>query len=64
MTDRYTKTILTLIALCLMWISVDGPALFRERAPVAPSMSRTVDVNIAEVGGKPVTCGFGCSRTD
>jgi hypothetical protein len=26
-TDRYTKTVLTVIALCLIWMSLGGPAL-------------------------------------
>jgi hypothetical protein len=26
-TDRYTKAVLTVIALCLVWMSVGGPAL-------------------------------------
>jgi hypothetical protein len=25
--DRYTKTVLTLIAVCLLWLSVGGPSL-------------------------------------
>jgi hypothetical protein len=30
-TDRCTKGVLTVIALCLIWISLGGPALLRQR---------------------------------
>ena len=53
MVDRYTKFILTVIALCLVWISV------RDTAPPAYAQG-IVDVNIRELAGKPVNCGIGC----
>jgi hypothetical protein len=53
MVDRYTKFILTVIALCLVWISV------RDTAPPAYAQG-IVDVNIQQLAGKRVNCGFGC----
>ena len=50
MTDRYTKTMLTIIALCLVWICV------RDTAPPAYAQGGTIDVNISEVGGAPIRC--------
>lgn len=35
--DRYTKTVLTVIAACLIWLSVGGPSLI---APVSAQSDR------------------------
>ena len=53
MVDRYTKFILTVIALCLVWISV------RDTAPPAYAQG-IVDVNIVGLAGQSVICGYGC----
>jgi len=53
MVDRYTKFILTVIALCLVWISV------RDTAPPAYAQG-IMDVNIRELAGKDLRCGIGC----
>ena len=53
MVDRYTKFILTVIALCLVWISV------RDTAPPVYAQG-IVDVNIRELAGKRIRCGIGC----
>ena len=49
MTDRYTKIVLTIIAVCLVWISV------RDTAPSAYAQG-TMDVNIVEVAGETLFC--------
>ncbi len=54
MTDRYTKTMLTIIALCLVWICV------RDTAPPAYAQGGTMDVNIQEVAGRSIR---GASRS-
>jgi hypothetical protein len=38
--DRYTKCVLTVIALCLIWMSVGGPALL----PTARAQSQGMEV--------------------
>ena len=45
MVDTYTKFILTVIAICLIWISV------RDTAPSVYAAQGTIDVNIREIGG-------------
>ena len=57
MTDRYTKAMLTIIALCLVWICL------RDTAPSTYAQIRrngiqsgTMDVNIRAVGGSPINC--------
>jgi hypothetical protein len=45
-TDLYTKTILTVIAICLMWISINmAPFAFADRKEM-------IDVNIVKVSDK------------
>ena len=46
--DRYTKLVLTVIAVCLVWISLGGPSLITSAsaqgdgfAPFQPADSRT-----------------------
>jgi len=58
MTDRYTKTMLTIIALCLVWICL------RDTAPSTYAQIRRggiqstpMDVNIRAVGGSSISCG-------
>ena len=58
MTDRYTKAMLTIIALCLVWICL------RDTAPSTYAQIRrsgfqsgTMDVNIRAVGGSSISCG-------
>ena len=58
MTDRYTKAMLTIIALCLVWICL------RDTVPSAYAQIRrrgiqsgTLDVNIRAVGGSRISCG-------
>ena len=51
--DRYTKVVLTVIALCLVWLSVGGP-------PVTPSVqaqggNRQVEVKRVNVGSAQAT---------
>ena len=58
MTDRYTKAMLTIIALCLVWICL------RDTAPSTYAQIRqrgiqsgAMDVNIRAVGGSNISCG-------
>ncbi len=51
MVDTYTKFILTVIAICLVWISV------RDTAPSAYAAQGTIDVNISEIGGGYISYG-------
>lgn len=48
--DRYTKTVLTIIAVCLLWLCLWGPGP-KWGTPVE-AQTGTVDVNIAQVDGK------------
>ena len=59
MADKYTKAVLTVIAVALVWLCLwgPGPAMFGTPAE-AQYGSRTVDVNIAEVGGKHIGVGL------
>lgn len=52
MVDRYTKAVLTIIAMALLWLCFLGPAP-SWMAP-AEAQSGTVDVNIARLGGKRI----------
>ena len=36
--DRYTKTVLTIIAACLVWMSLGGPSLFTTAHAAAPAV--------------------------
>ena len=51
MVDTYTKFIFTVIAICLVWISV------RDTAPSAYANQGTIDVNISEIGGGYISYG-------
>ena len=53
MADRYTKLVLTVIAVALLWLCLWGPGPMR----VTPAQATpdVVEVNIAEVGGKRVS---------
>ena len=51
MVDTYTRFILTVIAICLVWISV------RDTAPSAYANQGTLDVNISEIGGQYIPYG-------
>ncbi len=48
MIDRYTKTVLTVIAACLLWIVARDVAVARPAHAAGPD---TRDVNIVKVGG-------------
>jgi hypothetical protein len=54
MTDRYTKIVLTIIAVCLVWIAARDTAV--------PTYAQgTMNVNIEQVAGKIIRCGIGCA---
>ena len=49
MVDRYTKFVLTIIAVCLVWIAARDTAV--------PTYAQgTMDVNIVEVAGEMIFC--------
>ena len=51
--DRYTKVVLTVIALCLVWLSVGGPSV---APPVqAQGGNREVEVKRVNVGSAQAT---------
>ena len=50
--DRYTKTVLTVIAVCLFWIAFGGHIVTPAYAQRIPD--GTIDVNIAGIGGWPM----------
>ena len=54
MVDRYTKFVLTIIAVCLVWIAARDTA-------VPTSAQGTMDVNITEVAGTRLSCGVLCT---
>ena len=54
MTDRYTKIVLTIIAVCLVWIAARDTA-------VPAYAQRTMEVNITEVAGRRLYCGALCT---
>lgn len=49
--DRYTKAVLTVIAVCLVWLSM-GPSLI---PPVKAQNDRVVRHGVADAFGHPVT---------
>ena len=53
MVDRYAKTVLTVIAACLVWIV----ARDLEVVGIAQAQSEKVDVNIVEISGKRIGRG-------
>ena len=55
MADRYTKVVLTVIAVALVWLCLwgPGPAMFGTPAE-AQYPGGMADVNIAQIGGKKV----------
>lgn len=57
MVDRYTKVVLTVIAVALIWLCLWGPGP-KWGTPAEAQMS-AVDVNIREVGGQIVLYGRG-----
>ena len=65
MADRYTKVVLTVIAVALVWLCVwgMGPPTFGTPAQ-AQFASRAVDVNIAGVGGEKIVLAWGTSFGD
>lgn len=42
--DRYTKAVLTVIAVCLVWISIGGPSL------ITPAEAQMIDQNVTLTG--------------
>ena len=48
-TDLFTKCVLTVIMLCLLWISI-------QIVPVASAEKQIQSVNIEQVGGVAVKC--------
>ena len=50
MVDRYTKIVLTVITVALVWLCLWGPG--PKWGTPAEAQTGTVDVNIAEVGGR------------
>lgn len=58
MVDRYTKLVLTVIAVCLVWLCLWGPGpKWGTPAEAADEtyVYGTVDVNIVEVAGKKIS---------
>ena len=54
MVDRYTEVVLTIIAVCLVWIAARDTAV--------PTYAQgTMDVNITEVAGRNFSCGILCA---
>ena len=50
--DRYTRTILTLIAISLGWIAIQITPPIKTASAALESRSSTVDVNIVAIDGK------------
>jgi hypothetical protein len=42
-TDRYIKVVLTIIAMCLVWLSLGGPRLLAPAQAQTPSAQTTID---------------------
>ena len=53
MIDNYTKIILTIIAVCLVFITI------KLNTPQATAGSNLVDVNISRIGGFSVNSSYG-----
>ena len=49
--DRYTKTILTVIAACLVWLSVGGPSLVSSVSAQASGYERVILYGWVDQGG-------------
>jgi hypothetical protein len=54
--DRYTKVVLTVIAVCLVWLSLGGPSL---TIPVQAQGGRQVEIKRVNVGAGATTQTLG-----
>ena len=60
MVDRYTKVVLTVIAVALVWMCLFG--LAPKWGTPAEAATGKLDVNIAEFGGRALQPGSGVSN--
>ena len=64
--DRYTKLVLTVIALCLVWLSLGGPALMTPVSAQADGvlLRGWVDESGAVLAFPKAPLGYDCARRD
>lgn len=58
MVDRYTKAVLSVIALCLLYLCFTLPSSTPKAAAATQSSAEPIDVNVVSVAGRPFDADF------